>query len=141
MKFSRNTRWTGLLASLGIMFAAFPGTIEDANAGLKLCEREWASPADMLKQLAETDNLPEVHRSQYYVAYQDPKTQTVWTFTLKGIPSHPAVICRQPIKEGDKLKLHMDVNCDGDERACDALVQDFRRLNSDMARAMNQKQQ
>lgn len=110
-----------------------------AEAGLKLCGRDWAKPEDLLKQLAEVEKLPVVHRDQYYVAYQDPKTTTMWTFTLPGIPAHPAVVCRQPVKDGDMMKLHMDVNCNGDERACDALVQDFRRLNSQMAKAMNKR--
>ncbi len=113
--------------------------IHSAEAGLKLCGRDWAKPEDMQKQIAEIEKLPEVHRDQYYVAYQDPKATTMWTFTLPGIPSHPAVVCRQPVKDGEMMKLHMDVNCNGDERACDALVKDFRALNSNMAKAMNKR--
>jgi len=113
--------------------------IVPVEAGLKLCGRDWAKPEDMLKQLVKVEKLPEVHRDQFYVAYQDTKTTTMWTFTLPGIPSHPAVVCRQPEKDGEMMKLHMDVNCNGDERACEALVKDFRLLNSQMAKAMNKK--
>ncbi len=108
-----------------------------AEAALKLCGRDWKSPADMQKLLIETEKFPEAFRDKNYVAYQDKKAETMWTFTLPGIPSHPAVVCRQAIKDGDKLDLHMDVNCDGDPRACDALLKDFQLLNSKMAKEMN----
>ena len=108
-----------------------------ASAGLKLCGRDWANPDELQKQLVDVEKLKEVHRDKYYVAYQDEKATTMWTFTLPGIPAHPSVVCRMPEKDGDRMRLHMDVNCNGDERACDALVRDFRMLNSQMAKEMN----
>ena len=137
------TKASNIIKSLSaLVVTAVMGLIpaQAAAEGLKLCDRPWASPADMFEKLSKTEKLPEVHRDKYYVAYQDPKATTMWTFTLAGIPAHPAVVCRQPVKEGEMMRLHMDVNCDGDERACDELVKDFRRLNSEMAKAMNKRQ-
>lgn len=132
--------WT---VSVAVTVAAFGFGLllaQPAEAGVKLCGRDWAKPEEIQRILAEVEKLPEVHRDKNYVAYQDQKAMTMWTFTLQGIPSHPAVVCRQPVKDGEALRLHMDVNCNGDERACDALVDDFRRLNSKMAKEMNKRQ-
>ncbi len=121
-------------------FATLLSMSLSAQAEITLCGHKWAKPDVLEKEFEADKNYKEIHRDKYYRAFQNEADSTVWTFTLPGIPAHPAVVCRRPVKEGDFVKLEMDVNCLGDPRACDSLVQDFRRLNAEMAKTMNEKQ-
>ena len=131
-------KWSfGLFAAVLVTFMSLAPA---AHAELKLCGHPWAKPDALQKQFEADKSYKEIHRDKYYLAFQNEDEATVWTFTLPGTPAHPAVICRRPTRDGDLIKLEMDVNCLGDSRACDSLVQDFRRLNSEMAKAMNKQQ-
>lgn len=96
-----------------------------------------AEPAQLLAELTEKDKLPEVFRDAAYVALQDKTTWTMWTFTREGQPSHPAVVCRRPVREGDVITLEMVITCKGEEKACFVLSQEFKALNAIMAQEMN----
>lgn len=125
-------------ALMAVSFVA--ATSSPARAELKLCGFQWGKPGELQKKFTEQDKLPEIHRDGSYVAYQDKKTSTVWTFTLPGIPAHPAVVCRRPKKDGDVITLDMDYVCLGVPGACDDLIKQFQHLNDQMSKAMNKKQ-
>lgn len=121
-----------LLTGLGVSTGA-------AAAEPSSCERANSDPVELQTAIAERDKLPEVFRDDNYVAFQDKETWAMWTFTLPTHPAHPAVVCRRPVREGDSITLDMVINCQGDEKSCAQLDQDFRALNAKMAREMNAK--
>ena len=129
--------WGGRLVALLLVVAM--GHAVPARAELKLCGHEWANPDVLQKKFEGDEKYKEIHRDKHYLAFQNESDYTVWTFTLPGIPAHPAVVCRRPKFEGEYFTLEMEFNCLGDPRACDGLVQDFRRYNSQIAESMKEQ--
>ena len=58
----------------------------------------------------------------------------LWSFTPNTHPAHPAVIKRTPIEVGGSIFLNMQVHCEAAKRACDHLVEEFKQLNEQMKR-------
>jgi hypothetical protein len=57
-----------------------------------------------------------------------------WSFTPNTHPAYPAVIRRTPTEVGGAIYLTMQVRCEAAKRACDQLVEDFKKLNEQMTR-------
>jgi hypothetical protein len=59
---------------------------------------------------------------------------SLWSFTPNTHPAYPAVIRRTPTEVGGAIYLTMQVLCEATKRACDQLVDDFKKLNEQMLR-------
>lgn len=119
-------------AAITAALTASVGTVLPASAAPSDCTQASGDPTALFKQLTEVDKLPEVHRDASYIALQDKETWAMWTFTREGLPAHPAVVCRRPVKNGDQITLEMVFGCKGEEKACAQLEQDFKELNARM---------
>lgn len=64
-----------------------------------------------------------------WLTVEDPVAMTLWTFTPESDPAHPAAIKRSVIQDGERIVIRMDIRCEGDETACDALENHFLSLN------------
>lgn len=108
-----------------------------ADDGTAFCGRATGEPAAILADVSKAAGFKEVHHSPEYIAYQDPATEAVFTFTQEAAgPAHPAAVCRKPVKQGDDLVLQMVTVCRGDESACQRLESDFKLLNAQMEAAI-----
>jgi hypothetical protein len=63
----------------------------------------------------------------------------IWTFTPRGYPAFPAVVKRQVIERDGNLFVAMDMVCQSRRDACDALLEEFNKLNQQMAQDLNKK--
>lgn len=118
------------ILAAAMAFSAIP--LLPASAAPSDCSLASGDPTALFKQLTEVDKLPEVHRDASYVALQDKESWAMWTFTREGMPAHPAVVCRRPVKNGEQITLEMVFGCKGEEKACAQLEQDFKELNARM---------
>ena len=123
---------TYALAALAAAVTASIFQVTPASAAPSDCTLASGDPTALFKQLTEVDKLPEVHRDASYIALQDKETWAMWTFTRDGMPAHPAVVCRRPVKNGEQITLEMVFGCKGEEKACAQLEQDFKELNARM---------
>jgi hypothetical protein len=105
----------------------------------ELCGRPQEPPQAMYERLTKTEKLAENFRDKSYVAIGDTAKDTVWTFTVPGHPAHPSVVCRRPVKDGDRMRLEMNVQCNAAEAECKKLVGGFQELNQRMLRDMEKQ--
>lgn len=74
---------------------------------------------------------PDVTMSRVngWLSVEDPVNKTLWTFAPEDDPAHPAAIKRTVVEEFDRVVIVMDIRCEGDAGACDALEEHFLSLN------------
>jgi hypothetical protein len=108
------------------LLAASPAFAQD------LCGRPREAPGPLFERLSKTEKLAEIHRDKAYVALHDKARDTTWTFTVAGHPAHPSAVCRRPVKDGDRLRIEMNVACGAPEAECEKLVDAFENLNQRM---------
>ncbi len=68
-------------------------------------------------------------RADGWLTIEDPASMTLWTFAPETDPAHPAAVKRSVIEENGRIVLRMDIRCEGDSAACDALETHFLSLN------------
>ncbi|MFB9068859.1 hypothetical protein [Pseudofulvimonas gallinarii] len=68
-------------------------------------------------------------RADGWLTIEDRAGKTLWTFAPETDPAHPAAVKRSVVEEGDRIVLRMDIRCEGDAAACDALEAHFLSLN------------
>jgi hypothetical protein len=78
--------------------------------------------------LAARDDV-KLSSADGWMTIEDPAGMTLWTFAPEADPAHPAAIKRTVVQDGDRVIIRMDIRCEGDEAACDALEQHFLSLN------------
>lgn len=103
-------------------------------AATEFCGDPIGKAEDLITRYSTQKGLKETYKSTDYVAYSDDEKSptVVYTFTTKGHPANPAVVCRKQVKEGDNLVLKMQIVCDGGAEACDKLRNDFNVMNAKM---------
>jgi hypothetical protein len=97
-----------------------------------MCGRPREAPDTLYQRLTKTEKLAESFRDKAYVTINDAARGTLWTFTLAGHPAHPSVVCRQPVADGDKLRIDMDILCEASDNECERLTLAFEDLNRKM---------
>ena len=95
-----------------------------------------------MKKIRALPGARVVSEDAFYLAIQEPESQTIWTFTGHANPAQPSVICRRPVKDADgKFALHMEVRCGATKENCDAMTDAFEKLNARMIERMQQSSQ
>jgi hypothetical protein len=122
-------------AAVGV--AAGIGIPALAGAETAFCGVGAGTASELMSRVGAMPGIREVHRDRDFVAYQDPASSTVYTFTVKGQPAHPAAVCRKPVQKGDSLEIEMAIVCEGPERHCTQLDGDFKLLNAKMQADIN----
>ena len=109
---------------------ALAGAARAADADF--CGTPTATPQALQATVSKADGVKEIFRNKEFVAYQDGNSQTLYTFTEPAEQSHPAAVCRKPVKTGDDLTLEMAIVCQGKAEECQRLEADFKLLNAKM---------
>lgn len=68
-------------------------------------------------------------RADGWLTIEDPAAMTLWTFAPEGDPAYPAAIKRTVVEDDGRIVIRMDIRCEGDPAACDALEEHFLSLN------------
>ncbi len=133
----------GLGAIFAVLLAALPASAQGAEGeGKPICGERFVSLSVLLKQIRSIPGARIVSEDAFYLAIQDPKSQTIWTFTGQANPAMPSVICRRPVAgEDGQLTLHMEVRCGATKTNCAALLDAFKKLNAQMVERMRKASQ
>jgi hypothetical protein len=104
-----------------------------------LCGRPREAPDALYRRLTETEKLAESFRDKAYATIDDAAKGTLWTFTVAGHPAHPSVVCRQPVEDGGKLRIDMEILCEASDEECERLARAFEDLNRRMLQDAKRK--
>lgn len=66
----------------------------------------------------------------------DKANSTLWSFTPAGHAAHPAVVRRTVVNQDGQPSIRMHALCQGSREACDALTEEFRRVNAALQQAL-----
>ncbi len=112
--------------SLAVVAALTPlvSTAQDADGG------DIGYPSvDAARKALEARSDVTMSRVNGWLSVEDPVNKTLWTFAPDDDPAHPAAIKRTVVEEFDRVVIVMDIRCEGDAGACDALEEHFLSLN------------
>jgi hypothetical protein len=123
---------------IGLTASVF--AVTQSPAADDLCGRVKTTPEALYQELAKDSKLREMARSDAYVALEDGRDGTLWTFTLPAHPAHPAVICRRIMERRGILDIPTTIECRGAEAACAKLRSDFDVLNERVIQNLYAKQ-
>jgi hypothetical protein len=123
----RNAVWTQACAvACALALSGGAALAED------LCGRPRETPDALYQRLTQKEKLAVSFRDKAYVTINDAAKGTLWTFTVAGHPAHPSVVCRQPVEDGDKLRIDMAIQCAAPDDECERLARAFEDLNRKM---------
>jgi hypothetical protein len=109
-----------------------PAVAQPTAEGDDLCGEPKAEPQALYERLAKDSRLREMRRSEHYVALENGRDGTLWTFTLPAHPAHPAAVCRRVMERRGIIDIPTTIVCHGSEGACATLKSDFEALNARM---------
>ena len=113
--------------------AALAPCAASAQTAQDFCGQPVQEPAALLDAATKIAGIKQIHDGPEYFAYQDPATETVYTFTRQAQgQAHPSAVCRKPVKDGDNIKLQMGIVCRGNSDGCSRLESEFKKLNAQM---------
>jgi len=114
-------KYSALTLAFSMMAMTHPSSADEGDIGYPSVE------AAKQALLAREDIKMSTENG--WLTIEDPVAMTLWTFTPESDPAHPATIKRSVIQDGERIVIRMDIRCEGDEAACDALENHFLSLN------------
>lgn len=110
------------LASFALLSLPFaPAFADEGDIG-------YPTVAAARKALAARSDV-SMSTTDGWLTVEDPAAMTLWTFAPETDPAHPAAVKRSVIQDGDRVVIRMDIRCEGNDAACDALEEHFLSLN------------
>lgn len=91
----------------------------------------YPSVAAARTALAARDDV-RMSTADGWLTIEDPVAMTLWTFAPESDPAHPAAIKRTVVEDDGRIVIRMDIRCEGDAAACDALEEHFLSLNQNV---------
>ena len=91
---------------------------------------QWQAYFDEVK--AKHGATEQQFQAENLVLYNDSKSLMSWAFTTPGHPAHPAWVTRQPVTDGDQVKIRQIGFYAGDEAAFRKLFATYLVLTSKM---------
>lgn len=100
------------------------------HAQARITQAQWQSYYDEVRaRHAATEQRFEVEK---LVLFNDAKSLMSWAFTLPGHPAHPAWVTRQPVTDGNNVKIRQIGFYAGDEQAFRKLFATYVALTARM---------
>jgi len=86
---------------------------------------------------ARTDVQTHANPQGWWIV-EIPTEHRIWAFTPDDHPAHPAAVAREAVNEHGVIRIRMAVLCTASKEACDALVEEFKPLNEEMRKRLQQ---
>ena len=67
---------------------------------------------------------------------ENDSEKTLWSFTPKSHPAHPAAIKRTIYEKDGHIGIGMKALCQASKKECDKLIEQFKELNENIKRSM-----
>lgn len=74
-----------------------------------------------------------IRNERGWIVIDDSSSNTFWSFSPPDYPAYPAAVKRTLIEKDGGISLNMRVLCQASKGACDALVEEFQKLNQRIA--------
>ena len=130
---------TWLLSLILVSCSPKPATVPPELTESPASTIGYPSVADALADLqARSDVSVSVENGWTIVTESDGLT--IWSFTPRDHPAHPAVAKRVFYQEQGAWYVKMDVRCEADKTPCDQFARDFEALNDQMREFIEQDQ-
>jgi hypothetical protein len=100
--------------------------IQQAGSGIG-----YKSVAAALEGLKARKDV-EVFEQGGWTMADDRADGSLWSFTPRGHPAHPAAVKRTITRKDGKTQIEMTALCQAERGACDRLIDDFQELNMKM---------
>jgi hypothetical protein len=71
----------------------------------------------------------EIFEQGGWTMVDDRADGSLWSFTPRGHPAHPAVVKRTIVRKDGQTAIEMTALCQADKLACDRLIDDFQEIN------------
>jgi hypothetical protein len=91
---------------------------------------QWQAYFDEVK--AKHGGTEQQFKAEHLVLYSDKQSLMSWAFTTPGHPAHPAWVTRQPVTDGNHVKIRQIGFYAGDEQAFRKLFATYLVLTSKM---------
>lgn len=124
---------------LALLLALTLGLFSSPVMAEVLCGKSFSHPAALGIEMLDEPGTELLSHDERYFSIAEDKHQRYWTFTRETHPAHPAAVCRQLKQVDGELLLDMNISCAGPQVACDALAEDFKKLNAAMAADIKRK--
>lgn len=104
---------------------------EDGGVGYKTVDEAMAA-------LRAKEGV-EIRIQQGWTIATDRAANTIWSFSPREYPAHPAVVKRALVERNGQIFVNMSVLCQAPKIPCDNLVHDFQLMNSKLADEMQHR--
>lgn len=111
-----------------VVLALLPLTLFAATAAADEGDIGYPSVDAARKALTARDDV-RFSSAEGWLTVEDAQAMTIWNFAPESDPAHPAVVKRSVVEEDGRIVLRMDIRCEGNAEACDALEAHFLSLN------------
>jgi hypothetical protein len=95
----------------------------------------YPSPAAALEALKARGDVTLSTEGGWTIA-DDKPNHTLWSFTLPEHPAHPSAVRRTVVAENGQVSIRMDTLCQAGKPACDAMVEEFRKVNAALQQSL-----
>jgi hypothetical protein len=109
---------------------AAPGQEFRPHAQPRISVAQWQAYYDEVR--ASHASTEQRFAKEHLVLFNDPKSLMSWAFTLPGHPAHPAWVTRQPVTDGNNVKIRQIGFYAGDEQAFRKLFATYVALTARM---------
>jgi len=96
----------------------------------RITQAQWQAYYDDVR--ARHGGTEQKFAQEHLVLFNDAKSLMSWAFTLPGHPAHPAWVTRQPVTDGDNVKIRQIGFYAGDEQAFRKLFATYVALTARM---------
>jgi hypothetical protein len=100
----------------------------------------YPSVAEALEALKARNDV-RISIQDGWTIVEDPRDDSLWSFTPPKHPAHPAVVKRNPEKKDGAMFIQTRSLCHAGKAACDKLMADFLELNSRIAADIRRRSQ
>ena len=124
-----------VLISFAISYGAYGESSAENSSGIG-----YKSVSEAYGALHNKEGV-EGSVQQGWVIFKDSTDSSLWSFTPKEHPAHPAAIKRTVLEKNGELYIAMKAMCGAEKLACDELIQNFREMNEQMKNDMDKKRE
>jgi len=96
----------------------------------RITTQQWQAYYDEVR--AKHGDTEQQFAREHLVLFNDAKSLMSWAFTLPGHPAHPAWVTRQPVTDGNNVKIRQIGFYAGDEQAFRKLFATYVALTARM---------
>ncbi|HZZ93303.1 MAG TPA: hypothetical protein VFE23_12135 [Usitatibacter sp.] len=100
------------------------------HAQARITPAQWQAYLDEVK--SKHGGTEQQFREEHLVLYNDAKSLMSWAFTTPGHPAHPAWVTRQPVTDGNTVKIRQIGFYAGNEDAFRKLFATYLLMTSKM---------